>query len=157
MLEDCIRISELHKQSSCLYPRTTYMTYVQLNICTRYIRIRLNYATPHHPAPPPTTTHHQPKYIHHHPPPPTNSQNISTTTHHHPPAAKIHLPPPTTTQKMDYHPAKAKIYSYIAPFDIVLTVSFSSKCNISVMEILCDKVLISLFFKFKVSTTFYII
>ena len=37
---------------------------------------------------------------------------------------------------MDYHPAKAKIYSYIAPFDIVLTVSFSSKCNISAMEIL---------------------
>ena len=136
MLEDCIRISELHKQSSCLYPRTTYMTYVQLYICTRYIRIRLNYATPHHP------------------PPPTTSQNISTTTHHNPPPPP---PPPTFTKKMDYHPAKAKIYSHIAPFDIVLTVSFSSKCNISVMEILCDKVLISLFFKFKVSTTFYII
>ena len=37
---------------------------------------------------------------------------------------------------MDYHAAKAKTYSYIASFDIVLTVSFSSKCNISVLEIL---------------------
>ena len=109
--------------------------------------VRLNYATTHHHppsakiySPPSTITHHQPKYI-----------------HHHPPLATIHPPPPTTTQKMDYHPAKAKIYSYIAPFDIVLTVSFSSKCNISVMEILCDKVLISSFFKFKISTTFYVI
>lgn len=51
-------------------------------------------------------------------PPPTNSQTISTT--HHP-------LPPTTTQKVDHHPAKSKIYSYITPFDIVLTVSFSLK------------------------------
>ena len=93
--------------------------------------------------PPPTTIHHhQPKYIHHHPSPPITSQNISTTTHQ---PATIHPPPPATTQKMDCHPAKAKIYSYIAPFDIVLTVSFSSKCNIYVMEILCDKVFITSF------------
>ena len=93
--------------------------------------------------PPPTTIHHhQPKYIHHHPSPPITSQNISTTTHQ---PATIHPPPPATTQKMDCHPAKAKIYSYIAPFDIVLTVSFSSKCNIYVMEILCDKFFISSF------------
>ena len=51
---------------------------------------------------------------------------------------------------MDYHPAKAKIYSNIVPFDIALTVSYSSKCNISVMGILCDKVLINLFFKFYI-------
>ena len=105
--------------------------------------VRLNYATTHHHPPPPTTTHHQPKYIHRHPPPPTTSQNIFTTTHHHLPPAKIHSPPPTTTQKLDYHPAKAKIYPYIAPFDIALTVSFSSKSNISVMEILCDKFVFS--------------
>ena len=109
--------------------------------------------TPHHPPPakiyppPPTTTHH-------HPPTPTNTHHQPKYIQHHPPPPP---PPPTFTKKMDYHPAKAKIYSHIAPFDIVLTVSFSSKCNISVMEILCDKVLISLFFKFKVSTTFYII
>ena len=102
--------------------------------------VRLNYATTHH-----------------HPPPTTISQNIFTITHHHPPPAKIHPPPPTTTQKMDYHPAKAKIYWYIAPFDIVLTVSFSLKYNISMMKILFDKVLISSFFKFKISTTFYVI
>ena len=96
---------------------------------------------------PPTTN------IHHHPP----NQNMFTTIHPPPTTSQIYPPPPTTTQKMDYHPAKAKIYSYIAPFDIVLTVSFSSKCNISVMEILCDKVLISSFFKFKISTTFYVI
>ena len=93
---------------------------------------RLNYAT----------THHQPKYIHHHPSPPITSQNKSTTTHQ---PATIHPPLPATTQKMDCHPAKAKIYSYIAPFDIVSTVSFSSKCNIYVMEILCDKVFITSF------------
>ena len=51
-----------------------------------------------HP-PSPTTTHH-------HPPSPT-------TITHHPPPPKIYLPTPTTTQKMDPHPAKAKIYSYI--------------------------------------------
>ena len=100
--------------------------------------------------------------------PPTT---IHHPTHRHPPPAKIYLPPPTTThqepqcihhqpplpKKMDYHPEKAKIYSYIAPSDIVLTVSFSSKCNISVMEILRNKNLISLFFKFKILTTFYIL
>ena len=97
--------------------------------------------------PPPTTTYHQPKYIHHHPP----SAKI------YPPLATIHPPPPTTTQKMDCHPAKAKMNSNIAPLDIVLTVSFSLECNISVIEILCDKVLISSFFKFKISTTFCVI
>ena len=84
--------------------------------------------------PPPTTIHHQPKYIHHHPPPPTTSQNVSTTTHHdplpfttthhqpkyihhhYPRPAKKYPPPPTTTQKMDHHPTKSKIYSYITSF-----------------------------------------
>ena len=135
---------------SCLNYRSMSSTMDQAKLC-------------HYPPPSSTTHHHPtPSTTHHHPPPPTTSQNIFTTIHHHPPQAKIYPPPsttipPNTTQKMGYHPAKAKIYSYIAPFDIVLTVSFSSKCNISVMEILCDKVLISSFFKFKISTTFYVI
>ena len=112
MLEDCIRISELHKQSSCLYPRTTYMTYVQLYICTRYIRIRLNYATPHHP-PPPTTSQNISTTTHHNPPPPAN-------THQHPPSAKIYPAPPTTTattthfhQKNGLPPSKSQnIFTY---------------------------------------------
>ena len=74
-----------------------------------------------------TTIHHQPKYIHHQPPPTTTTHQQPKYIHHHSPPPTIHPPLPTTTQKMDYHPAKAKIYSYIAPFDIVLTVSFSSK------------------------------
>ena len=44
----------------------------------------------------------------HHPPRPT--------IHHHPLPAKIHPPLPTTSQKMDHHPAKAKIYSYVTSF-----------------------------------------
>ena len=60
-------------------------------------------------------------------PPPTNSQNISTTTCHQTKYIYYHPLPPTTTQKVDHHPAKSKIYSYITPFDIVLTVSFSLK------------------------------
>ena len=48
-----------------------------------------------------------PSTITHHDPPP------STITHHHPPPPKIYLPTSTTTRKMDLHPAKAKIYSYI--------------------------------------------
>ena len=49
-----------------------------------------------------------------------------TIIHHHPPPAKIYPPPPTTNQidpplpttfqKMDHHPAKTKIYSYITSF-----------------------------------------
>ena len=56
-------------------------------------RFRLNNATSHHCPPPPTT-------IHHHQPPPT----------------KMHSWQPTITQKMDHHPAKAKIYPYITSF-----------------------------------------
>ena len=103
--------------------------------------------TTHHNPPRPNTTHHDPPPAKIYPPPHTTSQNISTTTHyhpppsttthhqpkyihHHPPPAKIYPPLPTISQKMDHHPAKAKIYSYIYPLDIALTVSFSSKCNI---------------------------
>ena len=57
------------------------------------------YAKICHDPPPPTSTHHQPKYIHHYPPP-----------------AKIYLTPHITTQKMDHHPVKARIYSYITTF-----------------------------------------
>ena len=103
------------------------------------------FSTHNHP-PQPTTTRHQPKYIHHdplppttihhypppakiYPPPPTTSQNISTTTHYHPPPTtsqnisttthhrpEVYPPPPITSQKMDHHPAKTKIYSYITSF-----------------------------------------
>ena len=59
--------------------------------------------------PPPTTNQH-------HPQPPTTSQNTSTTTHYHPKNG-----PPLV---------KAKIYYYKTPLDILLTVSFSTKCNI---------------------------
>ena len=44
----------------------------------------------------------------HHPPRPT--------LHHHLLPAKIHPSLPTTSQKMDHHPAKAKIYSYVTSF-----------------------------------------
>ena len=67
--------------------------------------------------PPPTTT------IHHHPPPakiylppPTTTHHQSKYIHYHPPRARIYPPPPTTSQKMDHHPAKAKIYSCITSF-----------------------------------------
>ena len=105
----------------------------------------------HHPSRP-TTTHHNPPR--------------PNTTHHDPPPAKIYPPPHTTSQKyIDHHlslpkkwtttPQKRKYIHILPPFDIALTVSFSSKCNIlCVTEILCDKVLISLFFKFQISTTF---
>ena len=76
----------------------------------------------HNPLRPPT--------IHDHPPPskiyplpPTTSQNMSTTTHHqqkyihhHPPSVKIYPPLPTISQKMDHHPPKTKIHSYINSF-----------------------------------------
>ena len=76
----------------------------------------VNYATPtthHHPPPPSTsqnifTIHHQPPPVKIYPPPPT--------THHYWPPAKIHPPPPTSTQKIDNHPAKAKVYSHVTFF-----------------------------------------
>ena len=105
--------------------------------------------TTHHDPPQSTTTHHQPKYIHQHSLPPTTRQNKSITTYYHspPPTTSqvnpstlttthhkpnyIHHPLPSTTQKMDHHPAKAKIYSNITSFfDTVLTVSFSPKYDI---------------------------
>ena len=117
--------------------------------------VRLNYTTTQYRPPPITTTynhpapstiiHKQPRYIHQHPPPstatnkhpkpPTTSQNISTTTHHNPKNG----PPPSKTQN---------IFTY----NLILTL-FS--IFLFVAEILCDKGLISLFFKFKISTTFY--
>ena len=77
--------------------------------CRNNLWVRLNYATTHHHPPlakicPPPPT------------PPTTSQNTSTTTHHHPPPANIYPPLPTISQKMDHHPAKAKIYWYITSF-----------------------------------------
>ena len=118
--------------------------------------------TIHHDPPPSTTTHRQPKYIHHHSPPPTTSQNISTTTYYHsPPSITIHHQPKyihchlSLPKKLTTTLQEPKYIHIQPPFDIALTVSFSSKCNIpSVTEILCEKVLISSFFKFQISTTF---
>ena len=93
-------------------------------IISKKTGVRLNYATTHHNPPRRTT-------IHPHPPPPTTSQNISTTTHYHPPPAKIHPPLPTISQKMDHHPAKAKICSYITSFWHCINSFFPSKCNIA--------------------------
>ena len=89
---------------------------------------------------PPTTTHH-------HPPPPM-------TIHQQPPLATIYPPPSTTTQKMDHHWAKAKIYSCITSFWHCFNSFVFFKMRY-VTEILCDKVLIRSFFKFKISATFY--
>ena len=83
----------------------------------------------------------------HHPPRPT--------IHHHPLPAKIHPPLPTTSQKMDHHPAKAKIYSYVTSFWHYFKQFFFLRNAIllSVKEILSDKVLISSLFKFQISTS----
>ena len=120
--------------------------------------------------PPSPTIHRQPNIsttTHHDPPPPTTCQNMSITTHHDPPTfaknslpAKIYLPPPTTSQNIStliYQflkngppPCKKPKYIHILPpLDITLTVFFlRNALFLSVMEILCNKVLISLFFKF---------
>ena len=82
----------------------------------------------------------------------TTSQYISTTTHHHPLPTKIYPPLTSTTQKMDHRPAKAKIYSKIASFWHFFFLQ--NTIFLYVTEILWDNVLISSFFKFKISTTF---
>ena len=82
-------------------------------------RVRLNYGTTHQDPPPSTTTHHQPKYIHHHPLPTTTIHRHPPPAkyiHHHKPPAKIYPPLPTTSQRMNHHPAKARICSYITSF-----------------------------------------
>ena len=93
-------------------------------LCHRdYFRVRLNYATTHHHPPPPTTsqnisttTHRYPPPAKIYPPPPTTTNHYPKCIYHHPPPAKIHRPLPTTSQKMDHHPAEAKIYSHITSF-----------------------------------------
>ena len=103
-------------------------------ICkTDFSWIRLNYTMTYHDPPPPTTiqnisttTHHhpppstityyQPKYVDHHPPPSTTFHHQPKYIHNHPPPAKIYPPLPTISHKMDDHPAKAKVYSYITSF-----------------------------------------
>ena len=106
------------------------------------------------------TTHHQPKYVHHHPPPakicpppPTTTHHQPKYIHHQPKYIHHYLPFP---KKMDRHPAKAKIYSYITSFRHCFNSYFFIRNAIflSVTENLCDKVLISSFFKFQISTTF---
>ena len=87
--------------------------------------------------PPPTT-------IHHHPQPHTTTRYLS-------PTAKIYPPTPTTTQKMDHYPAKVKIFLTLFQQFLFLR----NTILLYVAEISWDKVLISKFFKFKISTKFY--
>ena len=98
-----------------------YLTHSYTLILTifNWKRVRLNYGTTHQDPPPSTTTHHQPKYIHHHPLPTTTIHRHPPPAkyiHHHKPPAKIYPPLPTTSQRMDHHPAKARICSYITSF-----------------------------------------
>ena len=79
--------------------------------------------------PPPTTIHHQPVL-------PTTSLNISTATYHYPPPAKIYPPQPTTTQKMNHHPAKAKLYPCITSFWFLILLKYDSPLR---NGYLCDK------------------
>ena len=72
-------------------------------------RIRLNCATTHHNPPRSTTTHH-------HPPPSTTFHRQPKYIYHHQPPATIYPPLPIISQKMDHHPAKVKMYSYITSF-----------------------------------------
>ena len=114
------------KITSC---QTLWRVITTLLVGDNQKRVRLNYATTYHHRPPPTTMHYQPKYP----------------------------PPPTTTQSMDHHPVKANVYPYITSFWPRFSHFFSFENTIVVylMEILCNKVLMSSFFKFKISTTFY--
>ena len=99
-----------------------------------FLGVRVHYARTHHDPPRPTTTHHHPKYVHHHPLPITTIHHHPqpakicprppTIIHHHHRPAKIYPPLPTISQKIDRHPAKAKIYSYIASFRHCFNSSF---------------------------------
>ena len=98
--------------------------------CIFVKRVRLNYVTTYHHPPPSSTTHQEPIYIHHHSPPPKKKQ------------------PPSKSQN-------------ISIYNPYMTIAFNSffflrKCDSPLRaEILCDKVLISSFFKFKLFTAFY--
>ena len=65
----------------------------------------------HDPSQPTTIHNHLPPSKMY--PPPTASQNTSTTTHHQSKYIQHYLPFP---KKMDHHPTKVKIYSYINSF-----------------------------------------
>ena len=98
-----------------------YLThsYTLILMIFNWKRVRLNYGTTHQDLPPSTTTHHQPKYIHHHPLPTTTIHRHPPPAkyiHHHKPPAKIYPPLPTTSQRMNHHPAKGRICSYITSF-----------------------------------------
>ena len=82
----------------------------------------------HHPQPP-KTIHHQSKCIHHYPPLPENR------------------PPPRKSQNVFIHDLLLTLFEQ---FLFLRNATF-----LYVTEVLCDKVLISSFFKFKISTTFY--
>ena len=116
--------------------------------------------------PPPTTSHHHPPpplTIHHHAPPAKIYPTPSTTTHKHPPPSNttqhqpkyIHHHPPTPKKWTTTH-QKPNIFTYnilLPLFSQFLFLRYT--IFLFVTETLCDKVLISSFFKLEISTTFY--
>ena len=102
----------------------------------------------------------QPITTNHHSPPPDTSQNISTTTRYHtPPCITTHHQPKyihhylPLPKKMKHHPASIFIYNLPLTF-LKQFLFLRNTILLSVTEILCDKVLISSFFKFQSSTAF---
>ena len=88
---------------------------------------------------------------------------MSTTTYHHRPPTKIHSPLPTISQKMDHHPAKAKIYSYRHCFNsfffFLMQYSFPWRrfCGIKFWSVRFSNskfLLHSVYFTFKISCNF---
>ena len=100
--------------------------------------------------PPPTTTHYRPKYIHQHSPP-TKIYPPPPTTHHQPKYIHHHLP----LHKKNGPPRRECQNIFIDKLLLALLQEFLFLRNaifFSVKEILRDKVLISSFFKFQIST-----
>ena len=102
-------------------------------------RFRLNYATIYHHPSPLTSIQNISTTTHHHLPSLSTSQNISTTTHHH-----LQNEPPISTSRNIF------IYNLLLSFFF-----FENTIVLYVMEILCDKVMITLCFKLKTSFMFY--
>ena len=111
--------------------------------------VRPNHATTQNYPQLSTTIHHLAKYIQHQPPPPTTSQNISTTTHHHLPPAKVY--PPPSINSYHYQKNGPLLRKYITSFRSCFNSFFFFEVRQSFKwrRVLCDKVLISSFFKFK--------
>ena len=127
--------------------------------------------TTHHHPPPSTTTHNHPlpsTTIRHHPPPTTtittthHQPKYMTTTHYHSqPSISSHHQPKYIHRYLSLRKNGPPPYKSQNIFIYKLLLTFLWQCLflqnlifLSVTEILCDKVLISSFFKFQISTTF---